>query len=297
MSTLGLMQLLFAALALVMAGQGLSMRWDDFRRLWVERHAVLLAAVLQLVFLPLVALALATVLSLPSAFAVGLMLLAAAPGSLTSSVYSHVFGGDVVLSATLTGVNTLVSIVTLPFITGWAMLHFAAGPEVAPSIVGKVLEVMVILVVPVGLGMAVGSRAPAFAARAERPMRVFSLLVLATLCVVAVVKERQALVNGIDEVGFSVVLFNLVALAVGYLVPRALKMHEPAAVSIAYHLGVRSSVLAMFVAMTALQNTQMALPAAVYSVTMILFAIAFGIGVRGASRRRVSPGAQARPPS
>jgi len=289
MSTMVLMQFLFGALALVMAGQGLSMRVADFQRLWIERRPVLLACLLQLVVLPLAALALATLMKLPTVFAVGLMLLAAAPGSISSNLYSHVFGGNVVLSTTLTGLNTLLSTITLPLITGWAMVHFAVGTLVAPSIVGKVLEVMAILVIPVAIGMVVGARAPKFAARADRPMRLFSLVVLATFCVLAIVKEWRALMDGFDQVGASVVLFNLFSIGIGYLVPKARGMTDDVAIAVAFHLGVRSAVLSIYVAMTALNSTQMALPAAVYSVTMILFGITFGTAVRRAARRRPLP--------
>jgi bile acid:Na+ symporter, BASS family len=280
MSTLGIVQLLFGALAIVMAGLGLSLELADFRRLLTEKRAVVIAVVLQMIVLPLVALGLASAMRLPTPYAVGLMLLAAAPGSISSSLYSHVFGGNVALNMSLTGINTLLSMVTLPLICGWAMAHFAVGAEAVPSVVGKLIESMATLVVPVIIGMVVRSRAPAFAARADRPMRLFSVFVLIAFSLGAIVKEWAALVQGFAEVGLSVVTFNLLSLAIGYSVSRAMTLEQPSAVAITFQLGIRSAVLSIYIAMTALNSSQLALPAAVYSVTMVLLGLAFGLWVK-----------------
>ena len=284
MSTVGVVQLLFAALAVVMAGLGLSLELDDFRRLTRQKRAVAIAIALQVVVLPLAALALAIAMRLPTPYAVGLMLLAAAPGSISSNLYSHVFGGNVALNMSLTGINTLLSMVTLPLICSWAFAYFALATETPPSVLGKLLESMATLIVPVVIGMAVRARAPRFAARADKPMRILSVLVLVAFSAGAIVKERAALTHGFSEVGLSVVIFNVLSLAFGYCVSRAIAVEQASAIAITFQLGVRSAVLSIYIAVTALNDLQMALPAAVYSITMVLMGLAFGFVVRSRAR-------------
>jgi BASS family bile acid:Na+ symporter len=280
MSMLGIVQLLFAALALVMAGLGLSLEVDDFRRIARQKRAVGIALILQIIVMPLAALLLALLFRLSPPYAVGLMLLAAAPGSTSSSLYSHLFGGDVALNMALTGVNTALSMVTLPVICSWALAHFAGVDGTSPSVVGKLAEAMAALVAPVVIGMMIRARAPRFAARAERPMRLFSLLVLVAFSAGAIAKEWASLMAGISEVGLTVVTFNVLSFGMGYCVSLAICHDRAAAMAIAFALGVRSAVLSIYVAMTTLQNTRIALPAAVYSITMVLLGLSFGFLVR-----------------
>jgi BASS family bile acid:Na+ symporter len=232
------------------------------------------------VILPLVALSIAIGMHLQTPYAVGLMLLAAAPSSISSNLYSHVFGGNVALNVSLTGVNTALSVLTLPLFCSWSLSHFAARDAAVPQITGKLLETMATLTLPVILGMAVRTRFPAFSARADRPMRIFSVVVLVVFSVGAIVKEWQSLVKGFAEVGGSVILFNLLSLGIGYTVARLMAIDRRSGIAITFQLGIRSAVLSIYVAMTALNDTQFALPAAVYSITMVLFGLSFGLWVR-----------------
>lgn len=291
MSTVGLVQVLFAALALVMAGLGLSLEVEDFRRLLEKRRAVVVAITLQMLVLPLAAFAIATTMSLETPYAVGLMLLAAAPGSISSNLYSHVFGGNVALNMSLTGFNTLFSMLTLPLICSWSFSYFTVGPEILPSVGEKLVEAMVTLVVPVVVGMAIRLRLPRFAERAERPIRIFSVVVLVAFSAAAIIKEWATLSHGFAQVGFSVVLFNLLSLFLGYTVARGSALDSSSAIAIGFQLGIRSAVLSIYIAMTVLNDSQIALPAAVYSVTMVLLGLSFGVWVKRRPIAMVVPSA------
>ncbi|MDQ2736683.1 MAG: bile acid:sodium symporter family protein, partial [Pseudomonadota bacterium] len=132
MSTLGMVQLLFVALALVMAGLGLSLRVEDFRGLQSQKRNVVVALVLQMVLLPLIALALVFIFRLPSLLAVGMVLLAATPGSISANLYSHLFGGNVAFNIALTGLNTFLCALTLPLLTGWGIGYFTGTSHLMP---------------------------------------------------------------------------------------------------------------------------------------------------------------------
>lgn len=277
---------LVAALALVMFGLGLSLSVGDFRRLLQHPKAVVIALVLQVGVLPLACYGLIVGMSVPPMYAVGLMLLAASPGGVSANLFSHLFGGNVAMNISLTAINTLLSIVTLPLISNWAIATFAGTGQVVPLQFGKLLEVIAIVLVPVAIGMAVRARARRFADRAEGPMKVFSALVLAAFALIAIVKEWGALVASFGQIGPAVIVFNVVSLLAGYYLSRMSGLDKPMATAISYEIGIHNSTLAIFVALSVLGNFQLALPAALYSVSMYVTATLFGMLVlrRGAGR-------------
>lgn len=282
-------QLLVVALALVMFGLGLSLSTQDFTRLLKHPKAVVVALALQIIVLPLACYGLIVALNVPPLFAVGLMLLAASPGGISANLFSHLFGGNVAMNISLTAVNTVLSIITLPLISNWAIQHFANTGQVVPLQFGKVVEVIAIVLVPVFIGMWVRTLKPGFAARAEKPMKVFSAVVLAVVAIGALVKEWQALSTTFAAVGPAVVAFNLVSLLAGYYLSRASGLDKAMATAISYEIGIHNSTLAIFIALAVLNNFQLALPAAIYSVSMYLTATLFGLLVL----RRTSPPTQA----
>ncbi len=269
-------QALVAALALVMFGLGLSLTVSDFTRLLKHPKAVAIALALQIVVLPVACYALIVLLKVPPLFALGMMLLAASPGGISANLFSHLFGGNVAMNISLTAINTVLSIVTLPLIANWAIAHFANTGQVVPLQFGKVLEVIVIVLVPVVLGMAVARLRPGFAGRAEKPMKLFSALVLAVVSLGALIKEWQVLSTSFASVGPAVVAFNLVSLLAGYYLSRFSGLDKPMATAISYEIGIHNSTLAIFIALAVLNNLQLALPAAIYSVSMYITAALFG---------------------
>ena len=283
--------LLIAALALIMFGLGLSLTLGDFRRLLKHPKAVILALVLQAAVLPAICYGLIVLLGVAPIYAVGLMLLAASPGGVSANLFSHLFGGNVAMNISLTAINTVLSIVSLPLIANFAIDTFANSGQVVPMQTGKVIEVIGIVLIPVAIGMLVKSRAPGFAARMDKPMKRFSMAVLAALAVVAIAKEWDALVASFASIGLAVILFNIASLGLGYAVPRMMGLDKPNAIAIGYEIGIHNSTLAIFVAVSVLGDFQLMLPAAIYSVSMYVLATAFGFLVLG--RTRAAAGATA----
>ena len=267
---------LFGALALVMFGLGLSLTAADFQRLLKHPKAVMLALGLQVIGLPLACYAIITAFGLPPVFAIGLMLLAASPGGISANLFSHLFGGNVAMNISLTAVNTLLSIVTLPLITNWAIAHFAQSGQVVPMQTSKLLEVIAIVLIPVLLGMAVARKAPGFSNRMEKPVKIFSAVVLAVVTVLAIAKEWSSLSTTFGQIGPAVLLFNLLSLFAGYYLSRAAGLDKPLSTAICYEIGIHNSTLAIFVALSVLESYPLALPAAVYSVVMYITAPLFG---------------------
>ena len=269
--------LLLVSLALVMFGLGLSLAIEDFRRLLQYPKAVVVALVLQVLALPAACYLLIVAFGLPPVFAVGLMLLAASPGGVSANLFSHLFGGNVAMNISLTAINTILSIATLPLIANWAIATFAKTGQVVPLQFGKVAEVIAVVLVPVLIGMVVAAKKPGLAQRLEKPFKIFSALVLAAFALIAIAKEWTALVETFAVVGPAVVVFNLVSLLAGYYLSRGAGMDKPMATAISFEIGIHNGTLAIFVALSVLDNFQLALPAAIYSVSMYITATLFGM--------------------
>src|SRR5262245_35549255 len=155
------------ALAIIMFGLGLGLTAADFRRVGKHPKAVVVALVCQLVLLPAVCFGLVVLFDLPPLLGIGMLLLAASPGGTTANLFSHLFRGDVALNISLTAVNSVISLFTLPLITNLAIDYYDRGDDVSLPL-SEVVQVFAIVLVPVAVGMVVRQRSPGFAARMDR---------------------------------------------------------------------------------------------------------------------------------
>ncbi|GAA1528788.1 bile acid:sodium symporter family protein [Nocardioides humi] len=266
-----------AALAIIMFGLGLALTVDDFRRVGRTPLPVGVALAAQLVVLPLVCFGLVLALDLEPILAVGMMLLAASPGGTTANLFSHLFRGDVALNITLTAVNSLIAVVSLPLVVNLAVGWF--DPPGADDIglqLAKTAQVFAIVLVPVALGMLVRHARPAFAQRADRPVRIASAVVLALVIAGALIGERESLADYLADIGVATALFCALSLTIGYLLPRLFGVAEKQALASAFEVGIHNSTLAIAVALSVLDNDTLAVPAAVYGVLMFPLALLAG---------------------
>lgn len=273
------------ALGIIMLGLGLSLTIDDFRRVVVYPKAVLVGLLCQMLLLPLVCFMLAKGFGLSPELAVGLMLLSASPGGATANLYSHLAKGDVALNITLTAVNSVLSLLSLPFIVNLSMASFMGEGKQLPLQFDKVIQVFAIVLVPVAIGMVVRSRAARTADRLGKPVKILSAVFLLLVITAAVVKERANLGTYFAEVGPAALAFNLASMALGYFLPLLVKLPRRQAIAIGMEIGIHNGTLAIAIASSPLllNNTKMAMPAAIYSLIMFFTAAAFGWAVsRGA---------------
>ncbi len=276
-----------AALAVVMFGLGLSLTVDDFVRVTRRPRAAVVALGLQLLVLPALCFGLVVLAGLEPVLAVGMLLLAASPGGTTANLFSHLFRGDVALNVSLTAVNSLLAVVTLPLVTNLAFAVF--DPPGAGELglqFGKTVQVFAIVLVPVALGMLVRRSSPAFADRMDEPVRILSAVVLALVIVGTVLAERENVVGYVREVGLVALAFCLLSLLIGFAVPRAVGVGHRQAVACSFEIGVHNSTLAIAVAITVLGSVELAVPAAVYGVLMFPVAALVGWAVTRSARAR-----------
>jgi BASS family bile acid:Na+ symporter len=274
------------ALVIIMFGLGLSLTVQDFRRVARSPRAVLVALGLQMLVLPALAFGLVVAFDLDPLLAVGMMLLAASPGGTTANLFSHLFRGDVALNVTLTAINSVLAAVSIPLITNFAISYFDAEGELGLQF-AKVLQVVAIVLIPVAVGMAVRRRSADFAARADRPVRVFSIVVLVLVAVGALLAERENLGEYLRQVGLVTGLFCLASLTIGYAGARLLRLSESQAIASSMEVGIHNTTVALTIALSVLDSTEVAIPAAIYSILMYVLATAFGFTITR-SRRAAS---------
>jgi BASS family bile acid:Na+ symporter len=274
-------------LGIIMLGLGLGLTPADFRRVFVYPKAALIALGCQILLLPALCFGLVRAFGLRPELAFGMMLLAASPGGAMANLYSHLFGGHVALNVTLTAVNSVLAVVTLPLIVNLSAAHYFPGNAGTLGLqFDKAIQVCGLVLVPVAIGMAVRARAPRAAARLDRPVKAFSVVALAAVIAAAVVKERATVVESFAAVGAAVLAFNLVSLLVGYGVPRLAGLGRPEAIASAMEVGIHNATLAITIAISpALMNdARVAIPAAVYGLVAFFTAAAFGLLVARSAR-------------
>ncbi|MFF3226836.1 bile acid:sodium symporter family protein [Nocardia suismassiliense] len=277
-------------LIIIMFGLGLSLTVEDFTRIAKSPKAAAIALVCQLLVLPIAAFGLVKLFDLAPLLAVGVMLLAASPGGTAANLFSHLFHGDVALNVSLTAVNSIIAVVTVPLVTNFAIDHFDPGESGTVGLqFGKVVQVFSIVLIPVVLGMLVRRLSPHFAHRMDRPVRIGSALTLTLVILATIVDQRADIVPYVQAVGIPMILFCFINLSVGYTVPRLLGVQGRQAISSSMEVGIHNGVIAITIAVSVLGSIEMAIPAAVYGVAIFPIAAAFGWLVT----RRRSPEAPA----
>lgn len=275
-STLFNVVLLPAALAIIMLGLGLSLTLNDFKRVVKYPKAIFIGLVSQMVILPAACYLIAKTFGLSPELAVGLMLLSASPGGPTANLYSHLSKGDVALNITLTAVNSLLTLFTLPLIVNFAIHHFMESGTVVPMQFKKVVEVFLMVLIPVSIGMFIKANFPKTSGKLDKPVKILSALFLLAVIGGVVYQVRENIMSYFRMVGMAALIFNLLSITVGYYLPRLMKLQEKQAIAIGMEIGIHNGTLAIFIALTVIGNGVMSVPPVIYSLIMFVTAALFG---------------------
>ncbi|WP_181698775.1 bile acid:sodium symporter family protein [Nocardia sp. GTS18] len=256
------------ALVVVMLGLGLTLTPDDFRRVVRHPKAAAVALVCQLVVLPLICVLLVLAFGLTGVLAVGMMLLVASPGGTSANLFSHLAGGDVALNIMLTAINSVIAAFTMPIVITLSVAAFMDGDASVGLQPAKLVQVIVIVLVPVAVGMWIRHARPAFADRMGKPVKLGSMAVLVLAVSVAVGSEFDTLRANFGKLGAITLLLSVLSLAVGYYVPRWFGVDIRQAIASSMEIGIHNATLAIAVAVSALGSEAMAVPAATYGIVM-----------------------------
>jgi BASS family bile acid:Na+ symporter len=265
------------ALGIIMLGLGLSLTTNDFTRVVKYPRAMIVGLFCQMILLPIVCFLVAKSFGLPSALAVGLMLLSASPGGAVANLYSHLSNGDVALNVTLTAVNSVLSLFTLPLIVNLSLKYFMNDGQYIPIQFFEVVKVFSIVLVPVIVGMIINQNFPSVSKKLEKPVKIASAFILALVIIAVVSKEKENMLTYFQQVGLAALAFNVISMAVGYFLPRLFKVSAKQAIAIGMEIGLHNGTLAIYIALNVIKNETMAIPAAIYSLIMFFTAAGFGV--------------------
>lgn len=263
--------LLPLALAVVMLGMGLSLLPEDFRRITRYPKAVALGTVCQVLLLPLVGALIALVVPMQPEIAVGLMVLAICPGGPSSNLITYLAKGDVALSVTLTAVSSIITVFTIPLLANLSLQYFLGeSAAIALPIGTTILQIFLITLFPTAIGMAIRWRFPNTARRLEKQMSRLAAGLLAVIIALLLIKEGSKLPGFLMQVGSGVVLLNLGAMLAGFTAGKLFRLPLPQQLCIAIEVGIQNGTLAIAITAGLLNNAEMAIPAAVYSLLMYI---------------------------
>ncbi|MEM1122717.1 MAG: bile acid:sodium symporter family protein, partial [Bacteroidota bacterium] len=202
---------------------------------------------------------------------VGFMLLAACPGGTTSNLITHVSRGDTALSITLTAFSSLISVITIPLIVSYSLLHFVGeGQEITLPVLSTITQILAITVFPVSIGMGIRHFFPNFAERMDQPVRTFSSIIFLLILISIVLTNLDILEEYLFAFGGVSLLLNVVTMGLGFATAKYFRLNLPQSISIAIESGIQNSTLAIVIATNILAQNDMSLPAAIYGLMMFL---------------------------
>ena len=264
------------SLALIMLALGMGLTIQDFTRVIKQPGDFIVGLVCQLVFLPIIAFALVFILDVPVELAVGLMIIAAAPGGVTSNILTKFANGDVALSISLTAVISLLSILTVPFIIFKSIdLLNASANTNEISMIGISIKMFLVVTLPVILGMIIRRFANNFISSNEKIIQTISLILFLIVLFGAIIQERTNIIPYLMKAGTITFLLNIIMMLVGFYVGKFFATGIKQRKCISLECGLQNGTLAIFVATQIFNDVTYIIPAAIYSLIMFATSLIF----------------------
>ena len=264
-------------LALIMLGLGLGLKIDDFTRILKTPKDFFVGFVSQLIILPLVAYLLIIILKVPPEIAIGVMIIAAAPGGVTSNILTKFANGDVALSISLTAVISLISIITVPLIIFTsADLFGITNISQNISMTGIALKMFLVVTVPVILGMIIRKFAENFVNSKIQIFEKLNIILFVIFFIAAFYEERESFIDFLMQAGFITFMLNITMMIVAYYLGKTFASGIKQQKCIALECGLQNGTLAIFVS-TQIFGTDIVYitPTAAYALIMYITGFIF----------------------
>jgi len=262
-------------LALIMLGLGLGLSVKDFTRILRYPKNFLVGFILQLIILPIVALGVALILNLPAPIAVGLMIIAAAPGGVTSNVLTKFANGDVALSISLTAVVSLISIISVPFVIITSADILGVDISTTISMTGIALKMALVVSVPVIIGMVIRGFAENFILSKFNIINKITGWLFVVVFAAIWIEEKDNILTYLVEAGLAVLILNVVMMTLAYLIAKKFVSGIPQQKCITLECGLQNGTLAVFVATLIFDDIAYMMPTAAYALTMYITGFIF----------------------
>ena len=274
-------------LAIITLGMGLSLSDRDFRRIFSQPKAVIVGLICQVFLLPVIAYLIVNSIHIDPLFKVGLMIIAACPGGATSNLITYLLRGNVALSISMTAINSLITLITIPIVVTISLEAFIhSDADIHLNVGETVIKVFLMTLLPAFAGTRIRKRLPEFAEKLERPLRIIlPLLLLVVYLGVLFIDQGTASATSSDffEIFPYTILLNAAAMGAGLLIARLLRLGVKNQYTISIEVGLQNSALAIFVAATLLKSNEMALVPVVYGSFTFFSTLLFGWMVKKVS--------------
>ena len=263
-------------LALIMLGLGLSLTIKDFLRVVKKPKDFFVGFICQLILLPIIAFALIKLLNIPIELALGVMLVAAAPGGVTSNVLTKFANGDVALSISLTAIISLISIISVPFII-FLSIDLLNIDYVSKNIsmLAISLKMFFIVTIPVIIGMIIRHFVKNFIIKNVLVIQRISILLFALIFIAIYIEEWDNIVSFIARAGLIVLILNVVMMVVGFYIAKFFASGVAQQRSISLECGLQNGTLAVFVGTQLFDKMVYIVPTAAYALVMMLTSLIF----------------------
>ena len=268
-------------LALIMLGLGLGLTLQDFTRVIKQPKDFLVGLICQLILLPIIAFILIKMFNTPLELALGVMIIAAAPGGVTSNVLTKFANGDVALSVSLTAIISLISIITVPLVVfkSAELLQISfISKEI--SMIGISLKMVFVVTIPVIFGMLIRKFATSFIVSKTLIIQRFSIILFVVVFMAIWIEEWDKILSFITRAGFITLTLNLVMMLVGYYVAKIFVSGVAQRKCISLECGLQNGTLAVFVSTQIFDDIVYMVPTAAYALIMFITSIIFVFTVR-----------------
>ena len=272
------------ALALIMLGLGLGLKVEDFTRVLKNPKDFLVGLLCQLIILPIVAYALIVILRTPTELAVGVMIIAAAPGGVTSNVLTKFANGDVALSISLTAIISLISIISVPLIIFQsASLLGITNISQEITMTGIALKMALVVTVPVILGMIIRKFLDNFISSKVSIINKINAVLFLIVFAAIWIEERENIITYLSQAGLIVLILNAVMMFIAYYLAKTFASGIEQRKCIALECGLQNGTLAVFVSTQIFNDIIYMIPTAAYALIMYITAFIFLFIVRRSS--------------
>ena len=264
------------ALALIMLGLGLGLAIKDFKRVLTTPKDFSIGIICQLILLPIVAYVVIMVLRVPTEIALGLMIIASAPGGVTSNVLTKFANGDVALSISLTAVGSLISIISVPFIV-FTSADLLNVTEMSKEITmtGIAIKMALVVTVPVIFGMIIRSFADNFISSNLKMINKITGLLFIIVFIAVWVEERENIFSYLVQAGTAVLALNIIMMILAFYIAKFFASGIPQKKCISLECGLQNGTLAVFVATQIFDNVAYVVPTAAYALIMYITGFIF----------------------
>ena len=267
------------SLIFIMFTLGLGLTLNDFINLVHKPKAFFVGIMNQMFLLPLAAFIIISLMGITKEIAVGMMILASCPGGVTSNIITKLSKGDTALSISYTAVISILSIVSLPMITGFSMKYFMGADAPPLNLLSLGLTMFLITALPVGIGVLVRSRFRTFADSFESTATKISIVLFIIIIIGALASEWNTFINNLSSLGPAIIFLMVIMITIGYNSSKWFRMNNQQAVTVAIESGIQNGTVGITIGNLIINPETglsiLSIPSGVYGILMYFICLPF----------------------